>query len=218
LLKAERFMLAQSLDDLLRHALRMPVQIGWSYGDRDFVTPIDAPELDRDGVLVLSQRLPVTVLLEAARRPILPEGDQAGGGSAALARGDHAAAGRCRCRSGSDLAHAGALQRIGTARIHGRARSRVAAPRRIAAVAQSAGERDVTSRDDADVCDPRSRAQWAELVVRFAPGESGVSGIPGLCVQRPSGGDLSERRPRRSRVLSVDERRDLTGELQAARR
>jgi hypothetical protein len=80
LLKAERFMVARTLDELLTNAPRAIVNKGVDqdyYGRRSKARSakdaLGAPAFDEDSAIVFTQRLPVDRLVAAARSSVLPD-------------------------------------------------------------------------------------------------------------------------------------------------
>jgi hypothetical protein len=74
LFRAQALLLVSSLDELLMSVGRMPVASGWSYGLRDErdIAKYDKPSIDFDGIIVLSERLPLARLVEALQSPAMP--------------------------------------------------------------------------------------------------------------------------------------------------
>ena len=84
LLMSERMLLAESLDDFLTHAQRIPAAFSWNDDGREI--PIEASELpehektlegktffDLDGAQILNKKLPLQLLRQAAESRVLPK-------------------------------------------------------------------------------------------------------------------------------------------------
>jgi hypothetical protein len=70
---ALRMNYAKDLSDLLKYAQRVPLEISYNWGTDHLHPPAGSPWFDADGLIVLNQQMPLSVLVEAARSEVLPD-------------------------------------------------------------------------------------------------------------------------------------------------